>query len=419
MFNLFQAPQITLSAPQRQILEELKKGTHVAQHLAQRATLILLAAEGENNVRIAKTTGLARNTVKTWRQRWAASASRLNQIETKQPRALRAAIGVALEDAPRSGHPGKTTNIQLALILQMACESPEKYDVPLSHWTSVALAHTAIQREIVESISSRQVGRYLAKADLKPHLSRYWLNPDVDDPEAFEANVRKICDLYADAPELAKEGVEVHSTDEMTGIKVREHTHPALPMRSGKPEALEFEYARQGTSGMIASRNIVTGQIEAPLIQPTRTEVDFAQHIRNVADLNPTAKHIFVVDNLNTHQSEALVRYVIEHDDLAIPDAVLGKKGKSGILKNQASRTAFLEDVGHRVQFVHTPKHCSWLNQIECWFSIPVRRLLNKRSSFASVAALEERLREFIAYYNQYLAKPFNWQYKGKLLKAS
>ena len=85
MFNLFQAPQITLSAPQRQILEELKKGTHVAQHLAQRATLILLAAEGENNVRIAKTTGLARNTVKTWRQRWAASASRLNQIETKQP----------------------------------------------------------------------------------------------------------------------------------------------------------------------------------------------------------------------------------------------------------------------------------------------------------------------------------------------
>ena len=78
-----------------------------------------------------------------------------------------------------------------------------------------------------------------------------------------------------------------------------------------------------------------------------------------------------------------------------------------------------MEDVGHRVQFVHTPKHCSWLNQIECWFSIPVRRLLNQRSSFASVAALEERLREFIAYYDQYLAKPFNWQYQGKLLKAS
>ncbi len=193
-FHLFQAPQITLSAPQRQIFEELKKGTHVPQHLAQRATLILLAAEGEKNLRIAQTTGLARNTVKAWRQRWAARASRLNQIEANQPRALRAAIGVALEDAPRSGHPGKTTNIQLALILQMACESPEKYDVPLSHWTAAALARTAIQRGFVERISARQVGRYLAQADLKPHWSRYGLNPDVDDPEAFEANVRKICD---------------------------------------------------------------------------------------------------------------------------------------------------------------------------------------------------------------------------------
>ena len=292
MFNLFQAPQITLSAPQRQIFEELKKGTRVTQHLAKRASLILLAAEGEKNLRIAQTTGLTRNTVKAWRQRWAARVSRLNQIEANQPRALRAAIGVALEDAPRSGHPGKTTNIQLALILQMACESPEKYDVPLSHWTAAALARTAIQRGFVERISARQVGRYLAQADLKPHWSRYGSNPDMDDPQAFEANVRKVCPLCADAPQCAQVGVEVHSTDEMTRMKAREHTQRALPMRSGKPEALEFEYARQGTSGMIASRNGVTGQIEAPWSQPTRTEVDLRQPIRNVVDRNPAAKHI-------------------------------------------------------------------------------------------------------------------------------
>ena len=357
MFKLFQAPQITLSPRQHQILEELKKGTHVPQHLAQRATIILLAADGQTNADIARTIKVNRNTVKQWRKRWAASAPTVDKTEADQPRALRAAIEAALEDAPRSGNPRKITNIQLTLILQMACEKPEKYDVPTSHWTAAALAHTAIGREIVESISARQVGRYLAAADLKPHLSRYWLNPDVDDPKEFEANARRVCDLYAEAPQLAEAGVEVHCTDEMTGIKAHEQTHPPLPMEPGKPEGPEFEYKRHGTSGMIASRNIVTGQIEAPLIQPTRTEGDFAQHIRNVVALQPADKHIFVLDNLNTHQSETLVRFVIEHEGLKIPDAVLGEKGKSGILKNQASRKPFLKDVGHRVQFLYTPKN--------------------------------------------------------------
>ncbi len=155
----------------------------------------------------------------------------------------------------------------------------------------------------------------------------------MDDPKEFaEANVRRICDLYTEAPQLAEAGVQVHSTDEMTGIKAHEQTHPPLPMEPGKPEGLEFEYKRQGTSGMIAARNVVTGQVKEPLIQPTRTEVDFAQHIRNVVALQPTAKHIFVLDNLNTHQSETLVRCVMEHKGLKIPDTVLGEKGKSGIL---------------------------------------------------------------------------------------
>ncbi len=226
------------------ILEELKNGTHVPQHLAQRATIILLAGEGQTNVDIARTTKWNRNTVKQWRKRWAASAPKLDKIEADQPRALRAAIGAALEDAPRSGNPGKITNIQLALILQMVCEKPEKYDVPISHWTAAALAHTAIERGIVESISARQVGRYLAEADLKPHLSRYWLNPDVEDPKEFEANVRRICDRYTQAPQLAEAGVQVHCTDEMTGIKAHEQTHPPLPMEPGKPEGLEFQYRR-------------------------------------------------------------------------------------------------------------------------------------------------------------------------------
>jgi len=343
----------------------------------------------------------------------------LAETEETAPRSLRAAIEDTLDDAPRSGSPGKITSTQFAEIIAMACQTPEKYDVPFSHWTAPALAETAVRRNVVAMISARQVGRYLNEADLKPHRSKYWLNPKIDDMDAFKARVEELCRVYAEAAELAAAGVQVHSTDEMTGIQAREHTHAPHLMRPGKPEAVEHEYVRHGTTGLIASRNVVTGNIEAPLIQPTRTELDFVKHIANVVKLAPTAKHLFILDNLNTHQSESVVRYVIKQAKLVIPEDVLGEKGKSGILQNQATRKAFLEDPEHAIRFLFTPKHCSWLNDIECWFSIPVRRLLNKRASFTSVADLEARLQQFIDYYNKYLAKPFRWNYDGRLLKVN
>jgi len=215
---------------------------------------------------------------------------------------------------------------------------------------------------------------------------------------------------------LAEQGTHIHSCDEMTGIQALEHKHPALPMVPGKVERQEFEYIRHGTTTLIASRNVVTGQVEAPLIQPTRTEVDFVLHIRNVIAKNLRDHHIFLTDQLNTHKSESLVFLVTELCNLNPKE--LGVKGESGILKDMNSRKAFLEDESHRIRFVYTPKHCSWLNQIECWFSILVRRLLNKRANFASKEALEERIAQFIDYYNQHLAKPFKWKYDGKLLKV-
>ena len=114
--------------------------------------------------------------------------------------------------------------------------------------------------------------------------------------------------------------------------------------------------------------------------------------------------------------SETLVRMIAKMEN--VDEKSLGIKRKCGILENKQSRTEFLTDNSHRIVFAYTPKHCSWLNQIECWFSIITRRLLNKRATFKSVGDLEDKIKSFIDYYNQFLKKPFRWNYRGKLLCA-
>ena len=232
----------------------------------------------------------------------------------------------------------------------------------------------------------------------------------------FSDKVKEICDIYLSTTDTETEGVHIYSTDEKMGIQAREHKNPSIKMKEGCPEKIDPEYIRHGTSGIIASRDVATGEIVVPMVQPTRTEEDFAEHIKNVVNLNPDNKNIFIIDNLNTHKSETLVRLVAAAE--GIPSSELGIKNRSGILKSMATREAFLSDVSHKIQFVYTPKHCSWLNQIECWFGIITRRLLNRRASFTSVADLEQKIWNFIDYYNQYLMKPFQWNYKGKLLKV-
>lgn len=203
------------------------------------------------------------------------------------------------------------------------------------------------------------------------------------------------------------------STDEMTGVQALERLHPTLPMAPGQVERREFEYVRHGTQSFILSRDVVTGKIIAPLIGPTRTELDFLAHIQAVVDTDPLAlRWHFVTDNLDTHRSESLVRFVAAESDL---DLDLGQKGKHGILHNRQSRADFLSDPSHRIVFHYTPRHCSWMNQIEIWLSVLVRKLL-KRGSFHSLADLKAKVLAFIDYYNQTMAKPFKWTYQGKPL---
>jgi transposase len=224
--------------------------------------------------------------------------------------------------------------------------------------------------------------------------------------------VHAVCETYRQAPERHERGIYTISLDEKTGMQALERLHPTRKMKSGLVEREAYEYERHGTLTLIANFEVATGRVIAPTLGPTRTEEDFARHLAQTLDTDPEAQWIFVSDQLNIHQSESAVRLIAERCELEVD---LGVKGQSGILKSMASRAAFLQKAEHRIRFVYTPKHTSWLNQVEIWFSILARRLL-KRASFTSVEALEKRVLAFIEYFNATLAKPFKWTYKGRPL---
>ena len=223
-----------------------------------------------------------------------------------------------------------------------------------------------------------------------------------------------VCTLYQQARTLHEQGVHLICCDEKTGMQARERLHPTKAAVPGFVERQEAHYVRHGTHNLIANFEVASGRILAPTLSPTRSEEDFAHHLLQTVATDLEGEWIFLVDNLNTHQSASLVHLVATLCDL---DVELGEKGRSGILRSQAARAAFLADPSHRIRFVYTPKRTSWLNQIELWFSILVRRLL-KRASFSSVEQLKERVLAFIEYFNRTRAKPFKWTYTGKALVA-
>jgi transposase len=199
--------------------------------------------------------------------------------------------------------------------------------------------------------------------------------------------------------------------DELTGVQALERKHPDLPMLPGHVLRREFEYIRHGTLSWFINFDVATGQVIVPSWGMTRNEEDALAHLQRLIESDPHAtKWHLMLDNLNIHQSEALVRWIAERE--GIDQETLGVKGKKGILRSMKSRAAFLHDPTHQVVFYYTPIHASWMNQVEIWLSILVRKLL-KRGNFPSLDDLRDQILAFIAYYNSTMAKPIKWTYTG------
>ena len=394
----------------RDILSTFSNSYSYPRFLQYRSQLLLLAEKGEDNKEIAVKIGVHPNTVRLWRNRFVSELSRLISIEQKEPSELKATVINLLTDIKRSGAPCTYDTDKRLKIRLLACQNPSDYGLEASHW-SLSLLKSVLEKENITHISKGGIYYILKTADIKPWKIRYYLHSKekYESYETYSAKIARINALYAQAGELADNDTMVYCTDEMTCIQALEHAFPDKPTLPGKEARMDFNYIRHGTTTLIGFFNVATGTICDPFLNKTRTDEDFIKALSRVVDENPDKKHAFVLDNLNTHRSEALVRYIAEKIGY---QGDLGVKGKYGILQNMESRADFLSDESHSIRFYYVPIHCSWMNQIEIWFGILNRRLL-KRKSFKSVAMLEQSIQIFIEQYNELFAHPYNWTYNS------
>lgn len=410
------AAKVVITEIQQKVLQQFADSRGTPAGLAQRCQIILQAFDGLNNEQIASNVHLGHDQVGLWRRRWQDRWESLVQIEcTEGMLGLKKAIVELLSDVKRSGRPPRITSEQQAQLTAKACEDPKDSGRPISHWTSDELADEMKKLDSPFVIGARWVRDILAGLSIRPHKHQYWLfSKDKKKDPLFDLKVQQVCSVYLEAIDLYEsDGVHTICIDEKTGIQALERIAPDLLVRPGQLTRLEYEYIRHGTIGLFGNLHVATGKLWCPLLRETRTEEDMVENVNNIICFGgEKSRYRLVMDNLNTHCSESMVRMIAEEIGF---DEDLGKKSLRGILKSAASRKEFLTRQHHRITCVFTPRHCSWLNQIEMWFGTLGRKLIN-RGSFCSVDYLQEQIVSFIDYYNENLAHPYNWTYSGKIL---
>jgi hypothetical protein len=321
-----------------------------------------------------------------------------NGVSASRPRGSR-----ACKTPLAPAGPGAFPPSERIAVLSIATSKTEDHARPVNGWTLEEIAKAIVNEAHAASISRATVQRILAGADLKPHKSVYWLNSH--DPD-FEAIAKEVCGLYLEAPTFYQQGRLLLCCDEKTGMQVLGRPFPTRLPEPGKPAKREFEYIRLGTRTMITTFVVATGEVVWDL-GPTRTNLDFRAHVLRVAKHFPAIKRFdWIVDNLNTHMSLELCEVVA-----CLCGLPLDAKG----LKTQEQRRAWLSNREHEHTFHYLPRHGSWLNQVEMWFSVLARQFL-RQGDFTSLEEFEGRLWGYMEYYNQEKAHPYRWTYTGEPL---
>ncbi|HEX3946912.1 MAG TPA: IS630 family transposase [Acidimicrobiales bacterium] len=352
--------EVLLSAQDRAVLQEWASSRTVAHARVVRARIVLLAADAAKNVDIARDVGVCVDVVSKWRKRFCQE-------------------GLAgLEDRPRSGRPRRFGSAVVAGIKALACEPPERREVPLSRWSSHELAIQAVNEGLVGSISSSTVRRWLHRSAIKPWRYRSWIFPR--DPD-FAEKAGRVLDLYGRIFAGEPLGADDHviSADEKSQLQALRRRHPDLGPGPGRLRRVEFEYRRGGTLAYMGAYDVHRARLFGTVADKTGI-VPFMELVDRVMAQEPyrSARRVYwIVDNGSSHNGQRS----IDRMRAAWPNARL----------------------------VHLPIHASWLNQIEIVFSV-IQRKVVKPADFADLAALADRLGRFEEHYNA-TARPFDWRF--------
>ena len=381
------APRIILTQNARSDLHALIRAHSTPQSLAQRARIVLRAADVDqpSTLQISRELSCDRHTARKWRRRY---------LDLGLP---------GLQDAGRSGRPKVIAPPTRVQVISVASSLPQDQDRSVTRWSLDEIATALLETLGTDPISRSSIWRILQDVDLKPHKREYWLNSHDDD---FEAKAQRICQLYVGALESFEQGRLVICCDEKSGMQVLDRKAPTKPARPGQRERREHEYIRRGRRVLINSLAVATGQL-AWTIGATRKATDFVAHLKRAYQNLPRMKRYdWVMDNLNTPWSLDVCRLVARWCKLPFEPEKL-KKG--------VQRRAFLSDPSHHHIFHFTPKHGSWLNQAALFFGVLQRRFL-ARGSFSSLKNFERRLERYLKAYNACHAHPYRWTYTGEPL---